>query len=163
MSAVKRPLKKTRRAPVRWSWTHSRKLVQGLALLAFMVLFLQSRPEGWPGTWVNIPMRLDPLAVISHLLSSKTFLAGSSLAIITILLTLTAGRAWCGWLCPLGTLLDLITPLRKKDAVEPAEKWRLVKYGILITTLTTPIHRESIFRKVFIEVEIEIKLVTRMK
>lgn len=136
MSAVKRPLKKTRRAPVRWSWTHSRKLVQGLALLAFMVLFLQSRPEGWPGTWVNIPMRLDPLAVISHLLSSKTFLAGSSLAIITILLTLTAGRAWCGWLCPLGTLLDLITPLRKKDAVEPAEKWRLVKYGILITTLT---------------------------
>ncbi len=134
--AVKKTLKKSERANFHWTWVHSRKLVQVLALLAFVLLFVQSRPEGWPGNWVNIPMRLDPLAVLAHLLSSKTFLAGSSLAIITVLLTLTAGRVWCGWLCPLGTLLDLITPAQKRDAVQPAEKWRAVKYGLLIITLT---------------------------
>ncbi len=134
--AVNQALKKTRRHAFRWTWVHSRKLVQGLALLAFILLFLQSRPDGWPGDLVNIPMRLDPLAVLANLLSSKTFLAGSSLAILTLLLTLTAGRAWCGWLCPLGTVLDIITPTRKKNAVEPADKWRALKHGLLITTLT---------------------------
>ncbi len=134
--AASKSLQKNKRRSFHWTWVHSRKLVQVLALLLFMAFFLQSRPDGWPGDWINIPMRLDPLAVLAHLFSSKTFLAGSSLAIITILLTLTAGRAWCGWLCPLGTILDMITPTRRKDAVEPAEKWRVVKYGILITTLT---------------------------
>ncbi len=134
--AANKTLKKSRRHISQWTWVHSRRLVQGLALIAFVVFFLQSRPEGWPGDWVNIPMRLDPLVVLANLLSSKVFLAGSSLAILTLLLTLTAGRAWCGWLCPLGTVLDIFTPARKKDAVEPDEKWRGVKYGLLITTLT---------------------------
>jgi polyferredoxin len=134
--AVNKALRKTRRRTFHWTWVHSRKSVQVLALLVFVILFLQSRPEGWPGDLVNIPIRLDPLAVLAHLLSSKTFLAGSSLAIVTLLLTLAAGRAWCGWLCPLGTVLDIITPARKKESVEPAEKWRVVKYGLLMTTLT---------------------------
>jgi polyferredoxin len=134
--AVNKTLKKNNRLTFHWTWVHSRKLVQGLSLLVFVVLFIQSRPDGWPGDWVNIPMRLDPLAVLAHLLSSKTFLVGSSLAIITLLLTLTAGRAWCGWICPLGTILDIITPHRNRVAVEPAAKWRTVKYGILITMLT---------------------------
>ena len=134
--AVNSASKIKKRAAFRWTWVHSRKLVQGLAFLAFILFFLQSRPDGWPGGLVNIPMRLDPFAVLAHILASKTFLAGSSLAILTLLLTLTAGRAWCGWLCPLGTVLDVITPSRKKDAVEPAEKWRAVKYGLLFTALT---------------------------
>ena len=41
-------------------------------------------------------MRLDPLAVLAQALSSKTFLAGSSIAILVIILTLVTGRAWCG-------------------------------------------------------------------
>ena len=27
-------------------------------------------------------------------------------AILVILLTITFGRAWCGWICPMGTLLE---------------------------------------------------------
>ena len=37
----------------------------------------------------------------------------SGLARLIACLTLIVGRAWCGWLCPLGTLLDVIPPRRR--------------------------------------------------
>ena len=51
-------------------------------------------------------------------------------------LTLALGRVWCGWLCPLGTLLDLF-PLRRwrGKRAAPADSWRRVKYGLLLAIL----------------------------
>jgi len=67
-------------------------------------------------------MRLDPLLVLSHLLASRTFLAGSALALIIIFVTLLFGRAWCGWLCPMGTTLDLISLHRLRGRQTRAER-----------------------------------------
>ena len=122
-----------------WSprhWLAARRVVQALALLAFLILFVWSRRGGWPASLVNTPMRLDPLAMLAHLLSSRTFLASSALALVVVAMTLIAGRVWCGWLCPLGTLLDWI-PLRRwrrKDVRVP-DGWRSVKHGLLLTLL----------------------------
>jgi polyferredoxin len=117
-------------------WRALRRLVQYAALLAFVVLFIWSRRGGWPASLVNVPMRLDPLAMLAHLLASRTILAGSALALITIVLTLALGRVWCGWLCPLGTLLDLFSLRRWRGKREaPADSWRRVKYGLLLTIL----------------------------
>jgi ferredoxin len=81
-------------------------------------------------------MRLDPLAMLAHMLASRTALAGSALALIIVGLTLLSGRAWCGWLCPLGTLLDWF-PLRRRRPAQPSvsESWRSVKHGLLVTIL----------------------------
>lgn len=127
------------RRTLRWTgrhWTTLRRVVQYLALLAFVVLFVWSRRGGWPESVVNIPLRLDPLAMLTHLLASRTLLAGSALALITVGLTLLLGRVWCGWLCPLGTLLDLF-PLRRwrRKDLTPPDSWRGVKYGLLLTIL----------------------------
>jgi polyferredoxin len=85
---------------------------------------------------VNIPMRLDPLAVLAHLLASRTFLVGSTLALITVALTLALGRVWCGWLCPLGTTLDLFPLRRRRNHGEgPSDLWRQAKYALLLTIL----------------------------
>lgn len=132
---------KIRARKLRFTWVNTRKLVQILALAAFVALFLYSRRGGWPPELVNIPMRLDPLLVLSNLLASKEFLAGSTLVFLTLLLTIAAGRAWCGWLCPLGTLLEWITPHRKKkqEPQPPPETWRNIKYGLLVVTLTAAI------------------------
>jgi polyferredoxin len=117
-----------------------RKAVQILTLLGFLALFVASRRGGWPADLVNLPMRLDPLATLAHLLASRTLLAGSAVALLTVLLTLLVGRAWCGWLCPLGTLLDLF-PLerwrrsRTRSEVTPAEGWRKVKHALLLAVL----------------------------
>jgi ferredoxin len=107
-----------------------------VVLLVFVVLFVWSRRGGWPAEVVNIPMRLDPLAMLANLLASRALLAGSGLALLTVGLTLVLGRAWCGWLCPLGTLLDLFSfrRLRGKRAA-PADGWRRVKHVVLLTLL----------------------------
>lgn len=130
-------------------WVRLRKIVQVLAFLIFIASFLSLRGASgyaptpganWRTTLAKIPLQLDPLAMLAHGLASRQFLAGSALALITILLTLVLGRVWCGWLCPLGTLLDWI-PLRKwqKARQLPSEHWRSVKYILLITILIAAI------------------------
>lgn len=124
---------------VRWTpraWTALRRFVQYAALLAFAVAFVYSRRGGWPGALVNLPIRLDPLATLAHLLSGRTLLTGSALALGTVALTLVLGRVWCGWLCPLGTTLDAL-PLRRRRGKRRTvpDSWRAVKHVLLLTTL----------------------------
>ena len=128
--------KKFRKGQASGPWITFRKTVQYLALFAFIALFVWSSQGGGAGSLVNIPMRLDPLLILANLLASRVFLAGSSLALIIVLLTVVFGRAWCGWLCPLGTILDLF-PLNRwrKGRAAPAEGWRRVKYDLVIVIL----------------------------
>jgi len=116
-------------------WTSLRKLIQALALLAFLVLFVMARGET-PGSTTNVFLRLDPLIVLVNLLATKALVAGAAVALITVALAFLTGRSWCGWLCPLGTILDWI-PLHRwiKGRWTPAEGWRGVKYALLLLTL----------------------------
>jgi polyferredoxin len=125
--------KKLRKGQVSGPWITFRKAVQYLALLAFIGLFVWSSQGGGAGNLINIPMRLDPLLILANLLASRVFLAGSSLALIVLLLTLVFGRAWCGWLCPLGAILDLF-PLDRWRGKRPApsDGWRKVKFDLVI-------------------------------
>jgi polyferredoxin len=116
-------------------WITARKIVQYLSLLLFFVLFIATPNPRWPETLLNFPLRVDPLIAISHMLSSRTFLLSSSLALILIISAFVVGRGWCGWLCPLGTILDLFSLSYWKAARPPAEKWRGVKYGLLLVIL----------------------------
>jgi polyferredoxin len=119
-------------------WITARKIVQIAALLIVIALLIMTRRGGWPPEVVNLIMRLDPLAVLAQALSSRSFLLGSAVVLLTVLLTVIAGRAWCGWLCPLGTVLDLI-PLRRRTLRDKQpnipHSWRSIKYGLLIVIL----------------------------
>jgi ferredoxin len=117
-------------------WVRSRKAVQALALVAFVGLFILSRRDGLSGDLANIPMRLDPLLMLASTLAARAFMIGSALALATLLLTLLFGRAWCGWLCPLGTVLDLV-PVRPGGGRHPAvpEGLRKVKYILFFLIL----------------------------
>jgi polyferredoxin len=122
---------------VKPGWVTTRRVVQYLALALFISLFIAARQNRWPGEVVNIPMRLDPLLGLASALAARTFVAGSVLALITLLLTLVFGRAWCGWLCPLGTVLDLF-PFKQARGKRPSppETWRKVKYLLLLLILS---------------------------
>jgi polyferredoxin len=52
--------------------------------------------------------RLDPLLLASYLRWEWSFPAWGWLPLAIVLLTLAAGRVFCGWLCPLGGLLALV-------------------------------------------------------
>ncbi len=58
-------------------WITARKIVQYLSLAAFILLFLLSKQGGWRGDLVNLPMRLDPLLMLSHLLANPSLRSGA--------------------------------------------------------------------------------------
>ena len=135
-SSAKGARKRTRKGQRSGAWVTARKAVQIGTLLLFLGIFLGSHQDGLAGDLLNIPMRLDPLLMLEHLFASRAFLASSALALLVLLLSLVFGRAWCGWICPLGTVLDLI-PLQsgRKKRSAPAEGWRRLKYILLLTSL----------------------------
>lgn len=122
------------------SWVTARKVVQLLALLGFILLFFGARTWGWGGGLVNLAMRLDPLAMTAGAIAARILEAGALLALIVVAITLLFGRAWCGWLCPLGTVLDIF-PLNRwrGQRAAPPEKWRKVKYFLLFAILIAAI------------------------
>lgn len=118
-------------------------MVQGISLVAFLALFLAAPLKTWSAQVINLPMRLDPLTMLAQSLASRKFLAGSAVALIVLTLTILFGRAWCGWLCPLGTVLDLF-PLRKASSrisdlperLGPQGSWRNWKYILFLLILS---------------------------
>ena len=110
--------------------------IQYISLAGFIALFIGARRGGWLASLVNIPLRLDPLTVLSNFLASRTLLSGSIIALLVVMLTLILGRVWCGWLCPLGTVLDVYSPKKATKGVAREKfPWRGVKYGLLLVTL----------------------------
>ncbi|MBI5394135.1 MAG: 4Fe-4S binding protein [Verrucomicrobia bacterium] len=98
---------KTGRLRVPWKWL--RRAAQLAFLFGFLWLFRKTESDG---TGViqfaaNLLFRLDPLVAASAILAGKQFIALVWPALITIALTLVLGRFFCGWVCPLGTLLDM--------------------------------------------------------
>jgi polyferredoxin len=63
---------------------------------------------------------------------------GIALTAITLVLTLVFGRVWCGWFCPLGTILEWLRPRRLRHKA-PSEKWRALKYLLLLAMLVAAI------------------------
>jgi ferredoxin len=122
--------------PSRPGWVASRKAVQALALVTFVGFFLLSRGADLAGDVADIPMRLDPLLVLASSLAGRAFVVWPVLALATLLLTVVFGRAWCGWLCPLGTVLDMIPlqPRRGPRLVVP-EAWRRAKYFLFLVVV----------------------------
>jgi polyferredoxin len=56
--------------------------------------------------------------------------------VLTLLLTIVAGRVWCGWLCPLGTLLDWMpSRYQRKSCKDALSRWRKAKYYMLFILL----------------------------
>jgi polyferredoxin len=119
-------------------WVSARKLIQYLSLAAFLLIFLRATWNGLPANVVNIFMRLDPLLILANLLASRTFIVASSIALLTVIFTLFFGRAWCGWICPLGTTLDIFSfnRIRGKRSSLP-ESWRNIKYVLLVAILVS--------------------------
>jgi MauM/NapG family ferredoxin protein len=117
-------------------WRRLRRTTQVLAWIAATGLIVAA-PSA-PG-WASLPAQLDPLPALLGGLAGRTLIAGAGLALIVVLLTLLLGRVWCGWVCPLGSLLDWCGPRpvaaradRRFRLSLPPEGWRNAKYVLLV-------------------------------
>lgn len=117
-------------------WRHTRRISQigFLVLYFYLVLWTRQGVDDLPAH--NLFFRLDPLVGLAAMLAGRRWIAGAALGLLTIVLTLVAGRAWCGWICPLGTLLDLAPSRRSRtDSRDLGTSWRSIKYGILASVI----------------------------
>jgi MauM/NapG family ferredoxin protein len=109
-------------------WVHLRQLVQvGMLALFLFLIYNTVRGKTLPIT-ANIFSRFDPLMALVAMVGGKSFIANMIPALITIVVTLLLGRVWCGWICPLGTVLHAYGPKFPK-----LPNWlRSIKYILLI-------------------------------
>ncbi len=117
-------------------WRRLRRVTQVGALVLFGYLFVtasSTRPTRM--AWADLFYRLDPLVALTASLAGRALIAGLALAGVTLAVTLLFGRVWCGWFCPLGTILEWIAPRRAHSARPPSERWRLAKYLLFVVVV----------------------------
>lgn len=112
----------------------ARRLSQGFFLLTFIYILWSTT---YPLTGILPPdlfFKADPLIIIMTSVSERLILPGISFSLYMIALTLLVGRFFCGWVCPLGTAIDITGALNKKRRA-PGDKQnailRKVKFYIL--------------------------------
>lgn len=115
-------------------WRRARQLSQVAATCLFFLLAALT----YRGAEFLVPadlfFRLDPLVAFSASLAARTVMTTLLLSLAMLALSVVFGRVWCGWLCPLGAVLDWITP-RAPRHIEHHLKWRRIKYVLLVVIL----------------------------
>lgn len=114
----------------------ARRVSQGAFLLLFLVLLVKTDYDGrnelsYP---VKIFLDADLLVFLTSLVSAHKLPAALFLALLFLPLTLLFGRAFCGWLCPFGTLHHAVSFAGRKQVPERGVKttgsrW---KYAVLV-------------------------------
>lgn len=87
---------------------------------------------------VDIFPRLSPLLALSASIASRTILTVFWPALFVVAATLILGRAFCGWVCPMGTTLDICDKLlkRKPNTIsEKKPKHRQWKFVLLLLVI----------------------------
>lgn len=114
------------------------RISQFLFLAAFIGLFIYTDYRGKDeiSVAVNSFFRADPLVGISYLLAVKSFTWLLLPALFMFVFSILLGRFFCGWICPLGTVIDLVTNKIKKTVPIKFLKTSL-KYYLLLTLLFT--------------------------
>lgn len=85
-------------------------------LMLFFFLFIKTDYSGSDTIEyaVNLLFRIDPLLALCTMLAARAVIALMLPALLIVALSLLFGRAFCGWLCPLGSLLDTVQPALKR-------------------------------------------------
>lgn len=112
---------------------------QAIFLLIFLWLFLQTESKGANdlGYPVKIFLDADPLIFITTILSSREWYQTFYLAFFVVIMTVILGRVFCGWICPLGTLNNMVGALNKKRPKATTVNWYRFKYYLLVFLLTS--------------------------
>ena len=93
-----------------------RRVSQGFFLVLFIyILWSTTYPlQGLlpPGTFFQI----NPLLVFITSISQRILLPGVAFCAAMLILTFILGRFFCGWICPLGTTIDIVGALKRKSS-----------------------------------------------
>jgi len=121
---------------LRVNWHRTTRWLIQIAFLAFFVFaFVQTR-YSVPVTFQNIFFRFDPLVLVVASIAYRTIITSALLALSLLALTLLFGRFFCGFVCPLGTTIDIIDAAIKKR-LNVGHALKNTKYYILLFLVIT--------------------------
>ncbi len=131
-----------------------RRLIQGGVLAAFVGIILAAGPlpdvprpglapgvgEAWPLAFADAFLRMDPAVFAATVTAARDMVWALWPAGALLLLTVLTGRVFCGWLCPLGTCVDLVdstlAPRRSIIHDRPFTRLRWGKHFVLLFLMT---------------------------
>lgn len=110
------------------------RLSQLVFLLLFLFLFVITDYRGKDEipVAINSFFRSDPLVAVTSVLSAKTFILLLFPGFLLLLFSALLGRFFCGWICPLGTILDFTGTHVKRTAPLRILKGNLKYYLLLV-------------------------------
>ena len=117
----------------------ARRITQILSLFLLVYIIWNTR---YPLTEFINPrfyFLIDPFAIYITAIAERVLLPGLIYSSILLIITFVLGRAFCGWVCPLGAFLDFISwarsmafrIFRKKEREREPSPIRYIKYAIL--------------------------------
>jgi len=116
--------------------------------------FHESTPGGWPSHYTNnlehkqfVPVEIflavDPLVSLSTSIAARSWIWSLACAGVILIVSLLVPRGFCGYVCPLGTTIDLfdwaLAGRMKRFRVGANGWWVHIKYYLLAGTLTCAI------------------------
>lgn len=133
-----------------WSASPLRRIVQTAFFAVFLALFFYA---AWPhGTgpagqiraareWIDIEtfLALDPLVSISAAIAARELVWSLAFAAVLLAISLVLPRFFCGYACPMGTLIDLfdwaVSNRVHRFRLARPSWWRHLRYYILAAVL----------------------------
>ncbi len=122
------------------SWPRRLRLLSQVILLAAFGVLLGGldRPE-ITGTVASLLLAVDPLSTIALALADWTIPRWTWLGLVVLAATAVLGRFFCGWICPLGSLQQLVSRLTIQSRVRAERNryrpWYATKYLVLLALL----------------------------
>jgi len=98
---------------MRFRLSNYRRVIQAFFFLLFLILLGLSAKKIVLPFPTELFLVSNPLVVLVSLLTGLPFKWEFLFALVTVTLTLLFGRIFCGYACPMGTFLDLFSPLSR--------------------------------------------------
>lgn len=120
------------------TWRRLRIAVQIIFFLAFLTIFILAPQQKFSHLIISLPLRLSPLVMVGSSIAARVILPGIALAILFLLFSMFFGRAWCGWLCPLGSIIEVFS-LKKNRDFKLTNGWRKIKYVLFFLLVSAAV------------------------